>query len=168
MTQTYFMSRGDLFAAAVKARVENLKVKSAETVSAITKHVDRAQAAQQEAERALKLVESAPTLGGINRVMDLCRQTTELYSAINDDRSEEMVALLHRFLATPVITALIENGEPSPTSPQPSSCRAGNGEDGALLTQQLSQRSVQEEDGAAEKAISNESNVGDNNNNPDQ
>ncbi len=172
-TQIYFMSNGDLFASAVKARVEDLKVKSAETVSAITKHGDRAQAAQQEAERTLKLVESAPTLDGINRVMDLCRQTTELYSAINDDRSEEVVALLHRFLATPAITVLIKNGEPSPEKPSPttprsSPCCDGNSDDGAFLAQ-LSQTSEQEKNGATEKSISNESNEGDNNNNnPDQ
>ncbi len=163
-TQTYFMSKGDLFISAVKARVENLKVKSAETMSALSKHVDRAQAAHQEAERTLKLVESAPTLNGINRVMDLCRQTTELYSAINDDRSEEVVALLHGFLANPVITALIENGESSSSSATPQATQPTLGwdemTDSGATTVQLSRISEQEKDGAAaENPTSNEANV---------
>ncbi len=139
-TQRNYMSKVDQFASAVNARVEELKANSDKAVSTITKHAERAQAAHQEAERILKLVESSPTLDGINRVMDLCRQTTELYSAISDDRSQEVVALLHTFLETPAISALIENREELlPPTPQPSlrdgDC-GGGGSGGAVLNQQ--------------------------------
>ncbi len=173
--QTYFMSTCDTFAATVNDRVQDLKAKSAKTVSVITKHVERAQASHQEAERILKLVESSPTLDGINRVMDLCRQTTELYSAVNDDRSQEVLALLQRFIATPAIYALIDNSE-SPDQ-QPSSLRDGDGS--AALTEEPSQRRSNQEQhdgGGGNKTNTTQqgklrlsgSNDGDSNNSPDQ
>ncbi len=169
-TQTYCMSRVHQFASAVNARFEELKANSDKAASVITKHTERARAAHQEAERTLKLVESSATIHGINHVMDLCRQTTELYSAISDDRSQEVVDLLHAFLKTPAISALIESREePLQPTPQPSlrdgeDCVGGGGGDNgnAVLTEQPSL--LIEEEGnfpSTEKLHSNENIGGD-------
>jgi len=83
-------------------------VKGKHTNVALVKSIQRALDIIADIQIKEKTLEEHPTVERVQEIMDLFRQAAEIFDFADDPRHEEVVNLLHKFLARPMISSILD------------------------------------------------------------
>lgn len=105
-------------------------VKGKHTNAALARSIQRALDIISDIQVKEKALEEQPTVENVQVIMDLFRQAAEIFDFADDPRHEEVVNLLHKFLARPVISSILDGtyvgkgSEPEIPNPEHSTSQA--------------------------------------------
>jgi len=83
-------------------------VKGKHTNAALARSIQRALDIIADIQVKEKTLEEQPTVERVQEIMDLFRQAAEIFDFADDPRHEEVVNLLHKFLARPSIASILD------------------------------------------------------------
>lgn len=92
----------------IQDQLNAMKIAAHHTNANLEYHIDKAREVQLRAERSMHDVLAHPEMDGVKEAMDLARQAVEMYGAVDDDRSQQVMQRLHTFLREPRVIDVLE------------------------------------------------------------